>query len=349
MKVTTPPAFQFSKSGNPNHTTPWGRYRHGCDPPGSPRNALNPLTTLRFMLITVLLNLGTFPITGFPAMSDEQAEVSPSTNNRLIPLMVHLEQSLHFDAPDGQSVEVSPGMYLVEPLTQGEPRLAFWHDQGTVTLQATRTTHDQPVETPEAYLIREEADEDIYHVVVVMPDGTALDATGSVSGIQTRGNFRVTRHYQLDAATGVVRFGDGQQGRRLPTVQSNISAQYREGLGSQGQEESHRIQLYMERKSKAIQTISNVLKSLQGAFQWEIDIDRPGNDYAQHLAESPESCRTRCAGEGNCQAFTFVKANPGSAQGQCFLKRSEPQPVANHCCVSGTRSSRQEKIIRNMK
>ena len=31
-----PQAFFSSrllKSGNPNHSTPWGRYRHGCDPP----------------------------------------------------------------------------------------------------------------------------------------------------------------------------------------------------------------------------------------------------------------------------------------------------------------------------
>jgi len=98
-----------------------------------------------------------------------------------------------------------------------------------------------------------------------------------------------------------------------------------------------------------METLSNILKSLQGPFQLENDFDRPGNDYAQHMEVSPESCRTRCAGDGNCQAFTFVKPNPGPAQGQCFLKRSEPQPVANRCCVSGTRSSREETIIRNMK
>ena len=48
------------------------------------------------------------------------------------------------------------------------------------------------------------------------------------------------------------------------------------------------------------------------------------------------------------QAITFVKPNPGSTQGQCFLKRSEPNPVAHLCCISGTRSSNEQKIIRNI-
>jgi len=390
--------------GNPNHITPWGRYRHGCDPPDSRQsfsssffnnfrppdlygchstdfpkirtlsfvcNSLfagipnllsgqppwlttalksnNKIATACLVFVCMLLNLATLSLTALSAMAAEEPEASASAKDHLIPLMVRLEQALHFNAPDGQNVTVSPGMYLVEPMTQGEPHLVLWDEHGRVTLQATRTTHDQRVVKPEAFLIREDDNEDIHHVVVFISDGTALEATGSVSSIQTRGNFRVTRRYQLDQATGVVRFGDGQQGRRLPADQSNISAQYREGLGSQGEIEQLKLQMYMERRAKAMETLSNILKSLQGPFQLENDFDRPGNDYAQHMEVSPESCRTRCAGDGNCQAFTFVKPNPGPPQGQCFLKRSEPQPVANRCCVSGTRSSRKETIIRNMK
>jgi len=206
------------------------------------------------------------------------------------------------------------------------------------------------VETPEACLIREDDHEDIYHVVVFIPGGTALEAIGSVSGIQTRGNFRVTRHYQLDPATGVVRFGDGQQGRRLPTSQPNVSAQYRDGLGSQGGAELSMIELQsvISKRQTALALTTNLMNSLHGKFQLEEATNRPGDDYARHTEESPESCRRRCAGDENCQAFTFVKPNTGSTQGPCFLKRSESQPVANHCCVSGTRSSNEQKIIRNI-
>jgi len=296
-----------------------------------------------------LLNLDTLPLTALSAMAAEEPESSASAKDHLIPLMVRLEQVLHFDAPDGQNVTVSPGMYLVEPMTQGEPHLVLWDEHGRVMLQATRTTHDQPVMTPEAFLIREDDNEDIHHVVVFISDGTALEATGSVSGIQTRGNFRVTRRYQLDQATGVVRFGDGQQGRRLPADQSNISAQYREGLGSQGSEISMiQLQSLISKRAQALSVTTNLLNSLHERFQLEEATDRPGNDYARHMENNPESCRTRCAGDESCQAFTFVKPNPGSAQGSCFLKRSEPQPVANSCCISGTRSSNEQKIIRNI-
>jgi hypothetical protein len=198
-------------------------------------------------------------------------------------------------------------------------------------------------------LIREDDNEDIHHVVVFIPDGTALETTGSVSGIQTRGNFRVTRHYHLDTATGVIQFGDGRQGRRLPADQSNISARYREGSGSQGSELNMiQLQSVISKRQTALALTTNLLNSLNGRFQLEEGTDRPGNDYARHVENSAESCRTRCAGDGNCQAFTFVKPDPALTQGQCFLKRSEPQAVANHCCVSGTRSSTQDKIIRNI-
>jgi len=306
----------------------------------------NRLSKACLVLVWTLLNIGTFSST---AMAAEEPEPSASTNTLLIPLMIHLDQSLHFGGPDGKTVILPPDAYLVEPITQGEPRLVFWHEHGTVTLQATRATHDQRVKNPKAYLIREEINEDIYHIVVFLPDGIALKTIGSVSGIQSRGNFRVTRHYQLDAVTGVVRFGDGQQGRRLPTGQSNISTQYREGSDHQGSELSmFKLQSMISQRQMAVQLTTSLLNKLHGQFQLEEATDRPGDDYARHIEESPESCRTRCAGDGNCQAFTFVKPNPGSTQGQCFLKRSEPHPVANHCCVSGTRSSNEQKIIRNI-
>lgn len=301
------------------------------------------------VLIFMMLNLVPLGISAFPSQSADDPTHHSTQDRGLSSLIVHLEQYLHFDAPDGQIVVVPPGAYLVEPATQGEARLVLWHEHGTVTLQANRTSHDQRVETPEAYLILEDENKDIQHVVVFIAGGTALEATGSVSGIQPRGNFRVSRHYQLDQTTGVVQFGDGQQGRRLPTGQSNISAQYRQGSGSQKSElDMTQLQSLLSQRQQASALAQNLLKSMNGRFQLEDGIDRPGDDYARHMTDSPESCRTRCAGDGNCQAFTFVKPKSDSTQGACFLKRTEPKPVANHCCVSGTRSSTQDKIIRNM-
>jgi len=311
-----------------------------------------PITRHRisgYVLAFLILNLVFVTTSAFPAQSGDEPKDTSTKEWVLSSLLVHVEQPLHFNQSDDETALISSGMYLVEPITQGEPRLVFWHEQGSVALQATRTTHDQRVETPEAYLIREETNEDIHHVVVFLSDGTAFEAIGSVSGIQTRGNFRVTRHYHLDPATGVVQFGEGLQGRRLPTSQPKVSAQYREGIGSQGSELSMiQLQSVVSQRQQALALAQNLLNSMNGRFQLEEDTDRPGNDYARHMEDSSEACRTRCARDENCQAFTFVKPNPGSTQGQCFLKRSESSPVANHCCVSGTRSSREETILRNI-
>ena len=327
----------------------WNPYRHGCDPPLSRTNAPHLFPLLTALIVTTLLNFAFLSFSAFSSGAAAEPDTSTLATNKLIPLLIQLNQALHFAAPDGQSVSVLPGMYLVEPSILKEPQLILWHEHGTITLQATQTTHDQPVRTPEAYLIQENDHEDMHHVVVFLPDGNALEATGSISAIQTRGNFRVTKHYQLDTATGVIRFGDGQQGRRLPTGQSNVPTQYREGSDHQGSELSMiELQSLISQRQMAVQLTTSLLNKLHGQFQLEEATDRPGDDYARHIEESPESCRTRCAGDGNCQAFTFVKPNPGSTQGQCFLKRSEPNPVAHLCCISGTRSSNEQKIIRNI-
>ncbi|WP_342349488.1 PAN domain-containing protein [uncultured Nitrospira sp.] len=108
------------------------------------------------------------------------------------------------------------------------------------------------------------------------------------------------------------------------------------------------LQSLMSQRQMAIALSTNLVNSLHGRFQLEEETDRPGDDYARYTEESPDACRTRCAGNENCQAFTFVKPNPGFTPGQCFLKRSEPKPATDHCCISGTRNSSQEKIIRNI-
>jgi len=253
------------KREKPNECIPWSRYRHGCDPPVSQINPPHLFPNIATIIIIVLLNFSLLSFSAFSARAAEEPDTSTLANNKLTPLLIHLDQSLHFISPDGQSVLVFPGAYLVEPLTQSEPRLVLWHEHGIVTLQADRTSHDQRVKTPEAYLIREDGNEDIHHVVVFIPDGTALEATGSVSGIQTRGKFRVSRHYQLDPATGVVRFGDGQQGRRLPTGQSNISAQYRQGSGSEESElDMIQLQSVIAQRQTALALTTNLIKCFYG-------------------------------------------------------------------------------------
>jgi hypothetical protein len=119
-------------------------------------------------------------------------------------------------------------------------------------------------------------------------------------------------------------------------------------LGSGEQLSNFEIQSVLSNYNQAETLRSNIQKKLNEGFRLEYNWDRPGGDYAQQAQPSPEACRTTCAGDGTCQAFTFVKPLPGSSTGLCFLKRTVPTPVGNSCCISAKRKSTQEEIIGNL-
>ena len=71
----------------------------------------------------------------------------------------------------------------------------------------------------------------------------------------------------------------------------------------------------------------------------EYDIDRPGADYTNFEVRdgNPDACRIRCAGDGQCRAFTFVKAGIQGRYARCYLKTTIPPRRADRCCVSGVK------------
>jgi hypothetical protein len=58
-----------------------------------------------------------------------------------------------------------------------------------IIVQVEEMTHDQSVESPEAMLMKEGEDQQV--VMVLLPDGKAMQAVGSSSGIQRRGDNMV--------------------------------------------------------------------------------------------------------------------------------------------------------------
>jgi hypothetical protein len=71
----------------------------------------------------------------------------------------------------------------------------------------------------------------------------------------------------------------------------------------------------------------------------EYDIDRPGADYtfSEIPDGNPESCRVKCASDGKCRAFTFVKPGVQGRYARCYLKTAIPQRRADRCCISGVK------------
>lgn len=72
----------------------------------------------------------------------------------------------------------------------------------------------------------------------------------------------------------------------------------------------------------------------------EYDTDRPGADY-RHFElpqAAPEPCRDACAGDPQCQAFTYVKPGVQGSNARCWLKHAVPPAGPSSCCVSGVKA-----------
>jgi len=96
---------------------------------------------------------------------------------------VTLDQAIHFFATDGSDVVVEPGTYLVEA-TEEWLRVIPGERRDALLLEAQSTAHEEMVADPIARLIQGE--EGQYSLVLLLPDGRAMEAIGSGSGIRSR-------------------------------------------------------------------------------------------------------------------------------------------------------------------
>jgi hypothetical protein len=130
---------------------------------------------------------------------------------------ITLEKTVHFTAPDGSDVQVPAGAYRVEQAGDKQLRLLPTTGQPPVDLQATAIPHEESLSSPLAAAVLEEGQDDQVHLVLVLPGGQALDATGSFSGTRTRGTFSpALSPFQLQSAVSQVRV------MPLPTPQQTV-------------------------------------------------------------------------------------------------------------------------------
>jgi hypothetical protein len=71
----------------------------------------------------------------------------------------------------------------------------------------------------------------------------------------------------------------------------------------------------------------------------EINFDRPGNDYRSLYLPRPFHvlCKTACANDTKCKAYTYVKPGVQQRQARCYLKDKIPPAHVSDCCVSGVK------------
>jgi hypothetical protein len=71
----------------------------------------------------------------------------------------------------------------------------------------------------------------------------------------------------------------------------------------------------------------------------ETAIDRPGGDYHSFDVgnASVEACRTACAKDSRCRAYTFVRPGVQGKLARCWLKDSVSKARKGACCDSGVK------------
>lgn len=106
------------------------------------------------------------------------------------PALVTFGQPVHFTAPDGSPIAVQPGTYTAESSEKAIRLIPGGDSQNPlIIIEAQQGTHDTdlkdflalsfPGTTPKEL--------DFHYLMLLLPNGQSLEATGSYSGIQTRG------------------------------------------------------------------------------------------------------------------------------------------------------------------
>ena len=97
---------------------------------------------------------------------------------------IKLERAVHFLSPEGTDTVLAPGVYKSEAKDERFINVTAVDGGETITIQAEGGTHENQLSAPEALTVAQE--EDLFHVVLLIPGGKTLDAVGTFSGVSTR-------------------------------------------------------------------------------------------------------------------------------------------------------------------
>ena len=100
------------------------------------------------------------------------------------PAEIQLEREVRFEARGGERVAVAAGTWRVE--TIGDEALRLVPEDGRVSsIRARAASHQEELAGPVAISVVAEGD--TQHVLLLLPDGTGLEAVGSAGTVATRG------------------------------------------------------------------------------------------------------------------------------------------------------------------
>ena len=130
--------------------------------------------------ISIIMFVGIIGCIGsLTSCTSKQIPDSSESRSTSIPF----DRTIHFGNASGATTQVQPGTYEMNS-SQGKLQLTGGSSGLPILLDARVTTHEETVETTTPLSFSEQEDEHI--VMLLFPDGTALEAMGSYSGIQSR-------------------------------------------------------------------------------------------------------------------------------------------------------------------
>lgn len=104
-----------------------------------------------------------------------------------LPTAVQFEKAISFQKPDGEPIQLKAGIYEVELGEEKELKFDPIGAGDEITVQALPANHNEDIEEMKALLTpAPDKNPDKQHVILWMPDGVALEAIGSYSGVFTR-------------------------------------------------------------------------------------------------------------------------------------------------------------------
>jgi len=102
------------------------------------------------------------------------------------PPTIMLEKAVHFTAPNGDQVTVGPGTFDVDAFKDGlRLQPAGGKPEDAKVVEVNPMPHPETLQAPKA--VAEALGEDALRVMLLQPDGIALEAVGTYSGVRSRG------------------------------------------------------------------------------------------------------------------------------------------------------------------
>ena len=198
---------------------------------------------------------------------------------------IELDTPVHFLAPDGSDLVVEAGTYAIEPAEEWI-RLMAGERHEALLIEAKQGSHELEIEDTLALSIPGTAggQADNHYVMLLLPGGQSLEATGTYSGIRPRGLFdkafrdvkkHTNRAYRQARSTVRKTQKSVQKGMR----QTQKSIQ--KGM-SRAQKDAQRAQ-----RQAAAKASRHMRAAQRAAYQAKLQVERAAKQMA-----NPTTCRS---------------------------------------------------------